>query len=59
MNGVFLGSLVPHIAYGIVLGLLIERYVRQKGSIVSVLREALTPKNRSECGPRPVPITWA
>lgn len=58
LNGIFLGSLVPHIAYDIVLGLLIERYVRQKGSIVSVFREVLTTKKRSECGPGPVPIKW-
>ncbi|MBI4381827.1 MAG: hypothetical protein HY574_11645 [candidate division NC10 bacterium] len=57
LNGVFIGSLIPHVAYGIVLGLLIERYVRQKGSIVSVIREALTTKKRSECGPRPVPVS--
>jgi hypothetical protein len=42
LNGVFLGSLVPHISYGIALGLLLERYTRHKGSILKLLREAIT-----------------
>lgn len=39
LNGVFLGSLVPHISYGIALGLLLERYTEHTGSILRVLRE--------------------
>jgi RNA polymerase sigma-70 factor (ECF subfamily) len=31
INGVFIGSLYPHIAYGIALGLLLERYTRHQG----------------------------
>lgn len=38
-NGVFLGSLVPHISYGVVLGLLLERYTAHRGSILALLRE--------------------
>lgn len=41
LNGVFLGSLVPHISYGIVLGLLLERYVAHRGTLLALLREAL------------------
>jgi hypothetical protein len=40
LNGVFIGSLIPHISYGIVLGLLLERYVAHRGTILAVLREA-------------------
>ncbi len=40
LNGVFLGSLVPHISYGIALGLLLERYTRHQGSVFHLLREA-------------------
>jgi hypothetical protein len=40
LNGVFLGSLVPHISYGIVLGLLLERYVAHRGSLLALLRAA-------------------
>lgn len=46
LNGVFLGSLVPHISYGIALGLLLERYTLHKGSIFSSLNEALRSGNR-------------
>jgi len=41
MNGVFLGSLVPHIAYGIALGLLLERYTRHTGSILTLIKARL------------------
>jgi hypothetical protein len=44
LNGVFLGSLVPHMAYGLALGVLVERYVTQQGSVVRLIREALTRK---------------
>jgi len=53
LNGVFLGSLVPHIAYGIILGLLIERYVSHTGSIVRVIREALAGQHGSQRAARP------
>jgi hypothetical protein len=39
LNGVFFGSLVPHISYGIVLGLLLERYVAHRGTILALLQE--------------------
>lgn len=42
LNGVFIGSLIPHIAFGIALGLLLERYTRHKGSIFALVKEALT-----------------
>lgn len=46
-NGVFLGSLVPHIAYGTALGLLLERYLRHPGSVLSLIRQALkVPSSR-------------
>jgi hypothetical protein len=38
-NGVFIGSLIPHISYGVVLGLLLERYVRHQGTIFSLVRQ--------------------
>lgn len=38
LNAVFLGSLVPHVSYGIVLGLLLERYVAHRGTLLAVLR---------------------
>jgi hypothetical protein len=40
-NGVFIGSLIPHISYGIALGLLLERYVRHQGAIVGLVRDAV------------------
>lgn len=40
LNGVFLGSLFPHISYGIVLGLLLERYVAHRGTLLALLRES-------------------
>lgn len=40
LNGVFLGSLFPHISYGIVLGLLLERYVAHRGTLLALLRAA-------------------
>lgn len=43
LNGVFMGSLFPHISYGIVLGLLLERYVAHRGTLLAVLRAALRP----------------
>ena len=41
LNGVFIGSLIPHIAYGVALGLLLERYVRHRGTVFAVLRDAM------------------
>jgi len=40
LNGVFIASLIPHISYGIALGLLLERYTAHNGSIVSLIRQA-------------------
>jgi len=51
LNGVFLGSLVPHISYGIALGLLLERYTRHTGSVLTLIKEALTSKGRPELAP--------
>ncbi|MBI2369830.1 MAG: hypothetical protein HYV08_06285 [Deltaproteobacteria bacterium] len=42
-NGVFLGSLVPHVSYGIALGLLLERYVRHTGSVFGLAARLLRP----------------
>jgi hypothetical protein len=42
LNGVFIGSLIPHIAFGIALGLLLERYTRHNGSIFAVIKGAFT-----------------
>ncbi|MBI3669665.1 MAG: hypothetical protein HY237_07800 [Acidobacteria bacterium] len=46
LNGVFLGSLVPHISFGIALGLLLERYSRHRGSILKLIKEAVSPGAR-------------
>ncbi len=40
LNGVFIGSLIPHIVYGAVLGLLLERYLRHQGTVFDLVREA-------------------
>lgn len=45
LNGVFLGSLIPHVFYGIVLGLLLERYLAHRGTIVALIRGGLDPKH--------------
>lgn len=45
LNGVFLGSLIPHVAYGVALGVLLERYVRHGGTITAILR-AVAPDAR-------------
>jgi hypothetical protein len=41
-NRVFIGSLIPHIFYGIALGVLLERYTAHKGNIFSLIRHALS-----------------
>ncbi len=41
LNGVFIGSLIPHISYGIALGLLLERYTKHRGSILSLVKTVL------------------
>lgn len=51
LNGVFIGSLIPHISYGIALGLLLERYVRHEGTILEILGGAL----RSPAAPERAP----
>ncbi len=43
LNGVFIGSLIPHIAYGIALGLLLDRYIRHEGTIVGLLQDIFSP----------------
>ncbi len=40
LNGVFIGSLIPHIIYGVALGLLLERYLRHQGTLFDLVREA-------------------
>ena len=50
LNGVFLGSLVPHIAYGIVLGLLLERYTRHRGSVLTLIKKPLAQGGLSKAG---------
>ena len=47
LNGVFLGSLVPHISYGVALGLLLERYTRHRGSILKLIKEVISQRGRS------------
>ena len=41
LNGVFMGSLIPHVSYGVALGLLLERYVRHAGTIFSIIGDVL------------------
>ena len=48
LNGVFIGSLIPHISYGVALGLLLERYTRHRGSILKLIRDALAQGGRSD-----------
>jgi len=43
LNGVFIGSLIPHISYGIALGLLLERYLRHTGTLFGLLRDTFRP----------------
>ena len=40
-NGIFIGSLIPHVSYGIALGLLLERYIKHRGSIFGSIRQVL------------------
>jgi len=42
-NGVFIGSLIPHISYGIALGLLLERYTCHEGTLFTIFRNVLIP----------------
>ncbi len=42
LNGVFIGSLIPHISYGIALGVLLERYTRHKGSVIGLISAILS-----------------
>ncbi len=55
-NGVFIGSLIPHISYGIALGLLLERYIRHAGSLLTLIRETLAQGGRSKSVPRTAPL---
>jgi len=43
LNGVFIGSLIPHISYGIALGVLQERYTRQRGSLIGLVSAVVWP----------------
>jgi hypothetical protein len=52
LNGVFIGSLIPHISYGIALGLLLQRYVRHAGTVFGLVGDAVRPQV-----PAP-PIGW-
>lgn len=38
LNGVFIGSLIPHVSYGVFLGLLLERYLRHRGMLFDLIR---------------------
>lgn len=56
LNGVFIGSLIPHIAYGIALGLLLERDIRHEGTVFGLLTELrrrprATPSSRPASSP--------
>jgi hypothetical protein len=51
LNGVFIGSLIPHISYGIALGVLLERCVHHSGTIVALLRG--TVRAARATAPRP------
>lgn len=53
LNGVFIGSLIPHISYGIALGLLLERYIGHEGTLFAILRGLLRPIPTTS--PRPSP----
>jgi hypothetical protein len=50
LNGVFIGSLIPHISYGVALGLLLERYVRHGGTVFAILRDAVRAPRASRRG---------
>jgi hypothetical protein len=54
LNGVFLGSLVPHISFGIALGLLAERYTRHCGSVLQLLKESFFRAEPSRAVPRSI-----
>lgn len=41
LNGVFIGSLIPHVSFGVALGLLLERYVRHRGTVFALVHEAI------------------
>ncbi len=46
-NGIFIGSLIPHISYGIALGLLLERFLKHNGSVFGLIRQAFkVPSSR-------------
>ncbi len=40
LNGVFIGSLIPHISYGVALGMVLERYLRHQGAVVRLISQA-------------------
>ncbi len=47
LNGVFIGSLIPHIAYGVALGLLLERYLRHPGTVFGLVRQVWTARRET------------
>jgi hypothetical protein len=53
LNGVFIGSLIPHISYGIALGLLLERYIRHEGTVLALLRDAVRDASALPAQPGP------
>lgn len=55
LNGVFIGSLIPHISYGIALGLLLERYTWHPGSVLTLIKEALMQGGRLKLVSGPLP----
>lgn len=50
LNGVFLGSLIPHISYGVALGLLLERYVSESGTVFGLLRDIVAESRARPAG---------
>ena len=55
-NGVFIGSLIPHISYGIALGLLLERYTHHAGPLPRLIRDILTQRGRAQSVPGQAPV---
>lgn len=41
-----IASLVAHVVYGVILGVLAQRWVRYQGTIFSLLRESAPPVER-------------
>ncbi len=54
-NGVFIGSLIPHLAYGVSLGLLLERFTRHRGPFLGLVSVLVWPGGPSRRLERQVP----